>query len=69
MVVSVGFELFEIEGRGVAINGRGAGGSAWVWRDGSWVWAPGLANKEGVPLSCAKFGACFSDADLSLVPQ
>ncbi len=58
-------ELFDIEGRLVVVTQRGAGGAAWVLRQGSWVWAPGLANKEGVPLSLSAAAADFRDSGLS----
>lgn len=57
-------ELFQIEGRGVAIAHRGRGGWAWVWADYQWRWAPGLANKDGVPMSAHEFHDEFPDADM-----
>jgi hypothetical protein len=56
------FQFFDIESRPVAVTVRGAGGCAWVWADGEWRFAPGLANKEGVPLSAREFTAEFPDA-------
>ena len=55
-------ELFEIEGRLVAVTARGAGGFAWVLRAGAWVWASRLANKEGVPLSLSAAASSFPEA-------
>jgi hypothetical protein len=56
--------LFDIEDRPVAVL---EGMSAWVWRDGRWRDAPGLARKDGVPLSLRQFLAEFGDADLAAV--
>jgi len=55
--------LFDIEDRPVAVL---EGMSAWVWRDGRWRDAPGLARKDGVPF---RFGnSWLSSATLIWLP-
>jgi hypothetical protein len=58
-------QLKEIEGRAVVVIRPGRGGWAWVWSDGQWRWAPGLACKAGVTMSSQDFRREFPDADMA----
>lgn len=65
------YELWEIEGRGVATVWPDEGfGLVWVWDGHAWRIAPGLVNKswvEGHRLSTVAFVREFPDADLGEV--
>ena len=57
-------EFFEIEGRAAAVYQPGFEGSAWVWEEQQWRWAPALASKDGVRLSASDLRREFPSVDM-----